>query len=47
MLCKFMQARVEHPDTIDAQGVASLLMSTISGAGDTTAATVTVALYCL
>ena len=41
MLHKFIHAHHANPDTIDAQGIISLLMSTVTGAGDTTAATMT------
>jgi cytochrome P450 len=47
MLNKFIHAHHTNPDTIDAQGIISLLMSTITGAGDTTAATMTATMFYL
>ena len=47
MLHKFIHAHHANPDTIDAQGIISLLMSTITGAGDTTAATMTAIMFYL
>ena len=47
MLQKFIHAHHANPDSIDAQGIISLLMSTITGAGDTTAATMTAILFYL
>ena len=45
LLQKFIQASQDHPKTLDRTGVVGLLMSTISGAGDTTATTVSVLIY--
>jgi len=47
MLHKFIQAHHVNPDTIDIPGIVSLLMSTITGAGDTTAATMTATIFYL
>lgn len=47
MLHKFIHAHHANPDTIDAQGIISLLMSTITGAGDATAATMTAIMFYL
>ncbi|KAI0377727.1 cytochrome P450 [Hypomontagnella monticulosa] len=47
LLQRFLEASKDHPDMLDTTGVVGMLMSTISGAGDTTATTVTVALYYL
>jgi cytochrome P450 len=44
ILNKFIHAHHTNPDTIDAQGVISLL---ITGAGDTTATTVTAIMFYL
>lgn len=45
LLQKFIRASEENPVTLDMSGVVSLLMSTISGAGDTTATTLTAIFY--
>jgi len=45
LLQKFIHASIENPRTLDQTGIVSLLMSTISGAGDTTATTVTAIIY--
>lgn len=45
LLQRFIQASHDSPETIDTTGVIGLLMSTISGAGDTTATTMTAWLY--
>lgn len=39
LLQKFIAASEANPETLDTQGIVGLLMSTISGAGDTTATT--------
>lgn len=45
LLHKFLEASKDHPEALDTSGVVGMLMSTISGAGDTTATTVTAAIY--
>lgn len=45
LLQKFIRASKDSPETLDMTGIVSLLMSTISGAGDTTATTVIALLY--
>ncbi|KAI1208291.1 cytochrome P450 [Annulohypoxylon truncatum] len=45
LLQRFIEASKDHPQVLDTAGVVGMLMSTISGAGDTTATTVTAALY--
>ncbi|RYP64512.1 hypothetical protein DL769_006650 [Monosporascus sp. CRB-8-3] len=45
LLQRFLEANKDHPETLDMTGVIGMLMSTISGAGDTTATTVTAALF--
>ncbi|RYP53845.1 hypothetical protein DL768_001296 [Monosporascus sp. mg162] len=45
LLQRFLEANKDHPETLDMTGVVGMLMSTISGAGDTTATTVTAALH--
>ncbi|KAE8451331.1 hypothetical protein EG329_003960 [Mollisiaceae sp. DMI_Dod_QoI] len=45
LLQRFMLASHDSPETLDMTGVVGLLMSTISGAGDTTATTMTAWLY--
>ena len=47
ILHKFIEAHRANPNLIDQQGIVSLLMSTISGAGDTTATTITAVLFFL
>lgn len=47
LLTKFLQASKVHPDVLDTRGVVGMLMSTISGAGDTTATAVTAIIYYL
>lgn len=47
MLQKFIQAHRDNPKLIDQAGVVGLLMSTLSGAGDTTATTMTALLFYL
>lgn len=47
LLTKFIEASKAHPDVLDTQGMVGMLMSTISGAGDTTATAVTATLYSL
>ncbi|KAI0412586.1 cytochrome P450 [Xylaria grammica] len=45
LLQKFLIASKNHPQTLDTSGVVGMLMSTISGAGDTTATTMTATLF--
>lgn len=45
LLHKFLEASKDQPEALDTSGVVGMLMSTISGAGDTTATTVTAAIY--
>ncbi|KAI2610584.1 cytochrome P450 [Hypoxylon sp. NC1633] len=45
LLQKFLEGGKTHPEALDSPGVIGMLMSTISGAGDTTATTMTVALF--
>ncbi|KAI1406775.1 cytochrome P450 [Hypoxylon sp. FL1857] len=45
LLQKFLEARKEHPQALDTSGIIGILMSTISGAGDTTAASATAVFY--
>ncbi|GAW17948.1 hypothetical protein ANO14919_074170 [Xylariales sp. No.14919] len=45
LLQKFLIASKNHPQTLDTSGVVGMLMSTISGAGDTTATTMTAILF--
>ncbi|ETS73694.1 hypothetical protein PFICI_14640 [Pestalotiopsis fici W106-1] len=45
LLHRFLEASKDHPEALDTSGVVGMLMSTISGAGDTTATTVTAAIY--
>lgn len=45
LLENFIKASVEFPDRLDMLGIISMLMSTISGAGDTTATTITAVIY--
>lgn len=45
ILHKFIQASHDDPNTLGMTDIVSLLMSTISGAGDTTASTLTAVIY--
>ncbi|KAH8893606.1 cytochrome P450 [Thozetella sp. PMI_491] len=45
LLQRFLESSKESPQILDNAGVVGMLMSTISGAGDTTATTVTAVLY--
>ncbi|KAF8860062.1 cytochrome P450 [Acephala macrosclerotiorum] len=45
LLQKFIKVGQDSPETLDMTGVVGLLMSTISGAGDTTATTMTAWLF--
>ncbi|TGJ84136.1 hypothetical protein E0Z10_g4622 [Xylaria hypoxylon] len=45
LLQKFLDASKDHPTILDTSGVVGMLMSTISGAGDTTATTITATLF--
>ena len=45
LLQKFIQANHDDPETLGMTDIVSLLMSTISGAGDTTATTLTAVIY--
>ncbi|OTA54203.1 cytochrome P450 [Hypoxylon sp. EC38] len=45
LLQKFLEASKDHPQALDASGIVGILMSTISGAGDTTAATATAVIH--
>ena len=47
ILQKFIDASLERPDILDPTSIIGLLMSSISGAGDTTATTVAATLYFL
>ncbi|KAI5928246.1 cytochrome P450 [Camillea tinctor] len=47
LLQRFLEASKAHPQTLDTAGVVGMLMSTISGAGDTTATTIAATLYYL
>ena len=47
LLQSFVSASEAHPDLLDKTGIVGLLMSTISGAGDTTATTLTAIIYFL
>lgn len=47
LLSKFIAASRAHPDVLDTAGIVGMLMSTISGAGDTTASSVMAVLYYL
>ncbi|KAI1341691.1 cytochrome P450 [Xylariaceae sp. FL0016] len=47
LLQRFIAASKNNPEVLDTAGVVGMLMSTISGAGDTTAITVTSVLYFL
>ncbi|KAI0445644.1 cytochrome P450 [Xylaria telfairii] len=47
LLDRFLKASKDFPQTLDSQGIVSMLMSTISGASDTTASTVTAMLFYL
>lgn len=45
ILARFMRTSKDHPQSLDTAGVVGMLMSTISGAGDTTASTITATLF--
>lgn len=45
LLQKFIDASKANPDVLDTPGIVGMLMSTISGAGDTTATTIVATLY--
>ena len=45
LLTKFIQASEADPDTLNITGVVGMLMSTISGAGDTTSTTMVATVY--
>lgn len=45
LLTRFLEAMQKNPETLDHAGVISLLMSTISGASDTTATATTAIMY--
>ncbi|KAI1420292.1 cytochrome P450 [Xylaria sp. FL1777] len=45
LLQKFLRASKDHPKILHTAGIVGMLMSTISGAGDTTATTITAALF--
>ncbi|KAJ3577662.1 hypothetical protein NPX13_g2907 [Xylaria arbuscula] len=47
LLQRFINAGKDNPDVLDASGIIGMLMSTISGAGDTTATTIVATLYYL
>lgn len=47
LLTRFLEASKAHPDVLDTPGVVGMLMSTISGAGDTTASALIAVLYYL
>lgn len=47
LLGGFLEASKDHPKALDTSGIIGMLMSTISGAGDTTSTTVTAILYLL
>lgn len=47
LLSKFIEASRAHPEILDTAGVVGMLMSTISGAGDTTASSVVAVLFYL
>ena len=47
LLTKFIEYSHAHPDILDTTGIVGMLMSTISGAGDTTATALTAILYLL
>lgn len=47
LLSKFIEASRTYPDVLDTAGIVGMLMSTISGAGDTTASSVIAVLYYL
>lgn len=44
---KFIEASQNHPDILDTAGITGLLTTMISGAGDTTATTITATIYFL
>ena len=45
LLTRFLEAMERNPDTLDHAGIISLLMSTISGASDTTATAMTATMF--
>lgn len=47
LMAKFLEASKKQPDVVDHTGVLGLLMSAISGAGDTTASVLTATFYYL
>ena len=47
LLQKFIEASGAHPETLDTAGIVGMLMSSISGAGDTTATSLTAVVYYL
>ncbi|KAK5112568.1 hypothetical protein LTR85_011260 [Meristemomyces frigidus] len=47
LLTRFLEASETYPEILDTRGVVGMLMSTISGAGDTTATAVTATLFYL
>lgn len=47
LMTRFLEARKGQPETLDKAAVAGLLMSTVSGAGDTTATALTAILFFL
>ncbi|KAK3674138.1 hypothetical protein LTR78_005985 [Recurvomyces mirabilis] len=47
LLTRFLESSRANPDVLDKTGIIGMLMSTISGAGDTTATTVNASLYWL
>ncbi|KAI8955740.1 cytochrome P450 [Xylaria longipes] len=47
LLERFLEASKDFPQALDQQGIVGMLMSTISGAGDTTASTIAATLFYL
>ncbi|KAI1262329.1 cytochrome P450 [Xylariaceae sp. FL1019] len=47
LLQRFLESSEDHPDALDPAGLVGMLMSTISGAGDTTATSVVATIYYL
>jgi cytochrome P450 len=47
LLGRYLEASKQNPETLDTTGIVGMLMSTISGAGDTTASTIGSAFYYL
>ncbi|KAI1327940.1 cytochrome P450 [Xylariaceae sp. FL0255] len=45
LLQRFLDASKDYPQALDASGIVGMLMSTISGAGDTSATTITTTLF--